>query len=44
MGLMSEREDKGEVDVKLPLPAKGLASTIVRPWVGDWDMVKSGWV
>ena len=24
MGLMSEREDEGEVDVKLPLSAEGL--------------------
>ena len=44
MGLMSEREDKGEVDVKLPLSAEGLAGTTMRPWVRDWDVVKSGWV
>ena len=44
MGLMSEREDEGEVDVKLPSPAEGLAGTRVRLWVGDWDVVKSGWV
>ena len=44
MGLMTEREDEGEVDEKLPSPAEGLASTITRPWVGDWDVVKSGWV
>ena len=42
MGLMSERKDKGEVDEKLPSPTKGLAGTMVRPWVGDWDAVKSG--
>nr|POE65800.1 hypothetical protein CFP56_38270 [Quercus suber] len=41
MGLMSEREDEGEVDEKLPSPAKGLAGTTVRPWVEDWDVVKS---
>ena len=44
MGLMIEREDEGEVDEKLPSPAEGLASTTARPWVGDWDVVKSGWV
>ena len=44
IGLMSEREDEGEVDEKLPSPAKGLVGTTVRPWVGDWDAVKSGWV
>ena len=44
MGLMSEREDEGEVDVKLPLSAEGLAGTTMRPWVRDWDVVKSGWV
>jgi len=41
---MSEREDKGEVDVKLPSPTKELAGTTVRPWVEDWDVVKWGWV
>ena len=35
MGLMSEREDEVEVDVKLPSSAEGLAGTTVRPWVGD---------
>ena len=44
IGLMSEREDEGEVDEKLPSPAEGLVGTTVRPWVGDWDAVKSGWV
>ena len=44
MGLMSEREEEGEVDEKLPSPTEGLAGTMVRPWVGDWDAVKSGWV
>ena len=44
MGLMSEREDEGEVDEKLPLSAEMLASMMVRPWVGDWDVVKLGWV
>ena len=44
MGLMSEREDEGEVDEKLPSPAEGLAGTTVRPWFGDWNVVKSGWV
>ena len=44
MGLMSEREDEGEVDEKLPSSAKMLASMMVRPWVGDWDVVKSRWV
>ena len=44
MGLMSEREDEGKVDEKLPSLAKGLASTTVRLWVRDWDVVKSGWV
>ena len=37
MGLMSEREDKGEVDEKLPSSAEGLAGMTVRPWVEDWD-------
>ena len=36
MGLMSEREDKGEVDEKLPSLAEGLVGTTVRLWVGDW--------
>ena len=40
----SEREDEGEVDEKLPSPTEGLIGTIVRPWIGDWDVVKSGWV
>ena len=44
LGLMSEREDEGEVDEKLPSLAKGLAGTTVRPWFKDWDVVKSGWV
>ena len=44
MGLMNEREDKGEVDEKLPSLAEGLVGTTVRLWVGDWDVVKSGWV
>ena len=44
MGLMSEREDEDEVDEKLPSPAEGLAGTTARPWVGDWDVVKSRWV
>ena len=35
MGLMSEREDEGEVDDNLPSLIEGLASTMVRPWVGD---------
>ena len=35
MGLMSEREDESKVDEKLLSPAKGLASTTVRSWVGD---------
>ena len=35
MGLMSEREDEGEVDEKLPSLAKGLAGTMVRPWIED---------
>ena len=42
MGLMSEREDEGEVDEKLPSPAKGLAGMTARSWVGDWKVVKSG--
>ena len=44
MGLMSEREDEGEVDEKLPSSAEMLVSMMVRPWVGDWDVVKLGWV
>ena len=44
MGLMSEREEEGEVDEKLPSSAEELAGTTVRPWVGDWDAVKSRWV
>ena len=44
MGLMTEREDEGEVDEKLPSSAEGLAGTTVRLWVGDWDVVKSRWV
>ena len=44
MGLMSEREDEGKVDEKLPSLVEGLIGTTARPWVGDWDMVKSGWV
>ena len=44
MGLMSERKDKGKVDEKLPSPIEGLTGTTVRPWVGDWDVVKSEWV
>ena len=35
MALMNERDDKGEVDEKLPSPAEGLVGTTVRPWVGD---------
>ena len=37
IGLMSEREDEGEVDEKLPSSAEGLAGMTVRPWVEDWD-------
>ena len=44
MGLMSEREDEGEVNEKLPSSAEGLAGTTIRPWVRDWDVVKSRWV
>ena len=44
MGLMSEREDEGKVDEKLPSLVEGLIGTTARPWVGDWDMVKSRWV
>ena len=44
MGLMSEREDEGEVDVKLPSSTEGLVGTTVRLWVGAWDVVKLGWV
>ena len=44
MGLMSERKDECEVDEKLPSLAEGLASTMVRPWVDDYDVVKSGWI
>nr|POE95791.1 hypothetical protein CFP56_39331 [Quercus suber] len=42
MGLMSEREDEGEVDEKLHSPTERLAGTAVRLWVEDWDVVKSG--
>ena len=35
MGLMTEREDEGEVDDNLPSLIEGLAGTMVRPWVGD---------
>ena len=35
MGLMSEIEDEGEVDEKLPLPTEGLAGMTVRSWFGD---------
>ena len=35
MGLMSEREDEGELDEKLPSSAEGLAGMTVRPWFGD---------
>ena len=31
MGLMSEREDEGEVDERLPSPAEGLVGTTTRP-------------
>ena len=44
MGLMSEREDEGEVDEKLPSSAEGLAGMTVRSWFGDWDVVKLVWV
>ena len=35
MGLMSEREDEGEVDENLPSPAEGLVGATARPWVED---------
>ena len=35
MGLMSEREDEGEVDDNLPSLIEGLTGTMVKPWVGD---------
>ena len=35
MGLMSEREDEGEVDDNLPSLIEGLAGTTARLWVGD---------
>ena len=35
MGLMSEIEDEGEVDEKLPSPAEGLTGMMVRPWFRD---------
>ena len=41
---MSERDDEGEVDEKLPSPAEGLAGMMVRPWFRDQDVVKSGQV
>ena len=41
---MSEKEEEGEVDEKLPSSAEELAGTTARPWVGDWDAVKSRWV
>ena len=35
MGLMSEREDEGEVDEKLPSPIEGLVGMMVMSW-GMW--------
>ena len=44
MGLMSEREDEGEVDKKLPSPAEGLASMMVRLWVGEIGLGLAGFI